>query len=151
MTTIATRDGVMAGDSLGTVSDTKVVCSEKLWISKRTGSVLGFSGDAAWLIMFKEWYEVGAKRQKAPDIRVQVEGAIHALELATDGKIWIWDIDFVPMPFQGEFLAVGSGLKYAMGAMTVGASARQAVSAACQLDPGTGLPIRWRKPRTIKG
>lgn len=147
MTTIATKNGVMAGDNLWTMGDTKIVCAEKIWISKRTDSVLGFSGDAAWLVMFKEWYESGAKRKMVPDIRVHVEGCIHALELTTDGKIWIWDIDFIPMPFQGEFLAVGSGSKYAMGAMAAGASARQAVSVACRLDPYSGLPVRWRKSR----
>jgi len=81
------------------------------------------------------WLRAGADPDKwgagNPDCYVLMVKPNGELFLAEDGL-------YFSGPIQCEYHAVGSGAKYALGAMAVGASAAQAVEVAARFDPHCG-------------
>ncbi len=132
MTTIAYRDGVLAGDTR--VTDGDIVCPEKIRkvFKLRNGCLFGHAGDADEGEMLKR-----AVAKSLPTPKVRNSDAICVMPngdvLFFEGKCWT--------KIDAPFAALGSGRKFAYGAMQVGASAKDAVRAACKLEKHSGLPI----------
>jgi len=67
---------------------------------------------------------------------------MEALVLTSDGKIWtFWNNPSVWTQVDQPYYAIGSGMTYAMGAMLAGATAKDAVKAACKADINSGMGI----------
>ncbi len=64
-----------------------------------------------------------------------------ALLIDTDGRAWRLESRLVPMPVLEPYAAIGSGQPYALMAMELGRSAREAVELACRFDASSGLPV----------
>lgn len=154
MTTIAYRDGIMAGDScwhansLQTTSMTKVT-------RLSSGSLFGAAGDGdirGLLILLDKIRSIdrmpsrtdlAALKCDVQAILVFPRGQVSMISIAPGGpegnnlehyEAQIW-------PANRGFTAVGTGAELAIGAMAAGKGARHAVGIACKFDINSRLPI----------
>lgn len=127
-------------------SDTQAVNSgiieqapyQKLFIKGRR--IFGLTGIASMLPKLIEWYEDGADPVKIPTFPGKQDGWY--------GEFIIWEAgrftQFCPLPdfpYGSEVpppFALGSGAKFAMGAMLAGKTPTEAVEIAAKLDESTG-------------
>lgn len=65
---------------------------------------------------------------------------VTVLELRGD-SIWLYDGHEKPFQIKQDFYAIGTGAAYAIAAMHLGKSPKEAVEIAALYDPGTGGPI----------
>ncbi len=131
MTTIAAcfSKKQMAADSMcsGEVDHYLV---EKLRVGKT--SVFGAAGDWDKILAFYSALEKGESLEGEIDIDV--------IELRHDG-IWVYSDSIIPARIKNDFYAIGSGSAYAIAAMHLGKSPKEAVEIAALYDPGTRGPI----------
>lgn len=139
MTCIAYRDGVMAGDGQASwargvkqLLDVKVV-KAKGHLFGVTGSVCPDTRAAA------DWFLAGAERYPHRAARFEL------LVVHPDGTIESCDWYGTRNVIHEAFWAVGCGATAALGAMEMGADARQAVKAAIKWVDGCGGRVTWRK------
>lgn len=141
MTTIAYRDGVMAADSRA-YSGSKVPIGEKVKIRRLDdGTLIGAStstcGAGTWVL---DWYEGGCIA-KAGDAEL-LPDKFDLLVVHPDGRVFIAsDHAVLSGPLTTPYIAIGSGNEYALGALAHGATAVQAVEAACTLDVWSEVPV----------
>ena len=101
-------------------------------------------------------YTIGATKRWAevnfdPEARPEEYGCIFSdpdeysfscLIVSKDGAtVTIVDDEMEPLEMTDDYMAVGSGAAYALGAMDNGATALQAVEIACQRDGSTSAPV----------
>lgn len=134
MTTIAANaeQGVMVCDSR-TQIDGMWWPAEKVFRVGR--ALIGGSGDSAAIRKFVAWY--GTNRLSKP----KLGDAFNALVLDDTG-LYYWCATLVPEKLMRGFHAVGSGGAAALGAMLAGATCREAVHIASQIDTYTGGDIK---------
>jgi len=102
----------------------------------------GAAGDWDKCIRFHELADKGGEADDDLDIE--------AIELRPDG-IYVYEGILTAVRIKNEFYAIGSGAPYAMAAMRLGLSPKEAVAIAAEFDPGTGGEIDvWRLPETKK-
>lgn len=138
MTTIAFKSGVIAGDTVVYDIDkirhmTKI---EKFNSPKFNCDILiGVSGDVRNMKLIIDWFKRGEESDpKFPSDSLDA--------LVWDGKtLWNFDTAMVPLKINEEMWAVGSGAKFAIGAMVHGATAELGVATAISYDPGSGGQI----------
>ena len=132
MTTIAARfsTGEIAADSMCSGDDVHYHVA-KLKIGAR--SVFGGAGNWDALLKFYALLE-------APGGAVDEDCEVEVLELREDG-IWVYEQTFLPARIKNDFYAIGTGRNYAIAAMHLGLTPREAVALAALYDPGTGGPI----------
>lgn len=144
MTTIAYRDGVMAADTMGSWSGDVNYGVPKL--AKTERFLMGFSGAYTFAHPMYEWI-LGKKDTplqefyKEPPEFDPGDSGITVLLASVDGKtpLWYFAADGNGAPLWGKtFESIGSGARFALGAMQCGASPEDAVRAAIALDDGTG-------------
>ena len=105
------------------------------------GDVIATSGDCAACLLLVHRWEAG----NAPDLEMFDDAEVVTLDadedfqnvLVTEGETFVIGRLFVPVLVDLPFFAIGSGAGYAMGAMAMGATAREAVEVACNLCPYT--------------
>lgn len=144
MTTIVVRDGIMAADSCVTVSseaggDRKFRC-EKIYkkvLPNGETVLIGTAGESAPGLVFVDWYGSGKPN---PTELLDGEADIDIIVLTTRG-VFGYDKWCRGEKLMGRFHAIGSGTKAALGALHMGATARQAVRIACKIDPYSAPPI----------
>lgn len=131
MTTIAYRDGVLAADTL--------VSTNSGWrdgsMSKvvRRGRLLAAAcGNTGCMQVFLDWVRAGC-RAEPPRMDENTEGAI----FMPDGLIIVFEQPGAT-PIRTPFYAMGSGARFAIGAMEAGAGAVEAVAIACRRDTASG-------------
>ena len=132
MTTIAFKDGIMAYDTLITADDK--VFSKKDKAFRINGYVVGCSGFLHDIDKFLEWVRAEMPENKP---KVDVDAIIHdgfKVRIVSKGCVLSKPID--------DFCAVGTGSEYAIGAMAMGATAKQAVEIAKKYDRATGGRIK---------
>lgn len=135
MSTIAFRAGVMAADSLITAGDMR--CGETKKIARGAkGTIGGAAGGLSDSALFVSWVEKDCEPEPPP-----FEGDLDGIVVLRDGRTFYVGKSGALVPFRAEFTAVGSGEKFAMGAMMAGASAAEAVRIAVTLDTGSGGEI----------
>lgn len=151
MTTLAYRSGVLAFDTQVTAG----------WGGRvgtfRKGAVvgqylIGCSGTLHACQMFMRWFtdayaysiNCGELIVPPPHIKeyMDEDDSINVLVIRRDGKVFSYDGVVHPYEIDGEFHARGSGSAFALGAMEMGASARQAVEAAIKWDTGSGGTVQ---------
>jgi len=140
MTTIAYRNGLMAGDTRA-YSGSKYPIGRKSKIKRlQNGTLIGVSsttpGGGEYVA---NWYETQDSSLILPDafslLAVHLNGDVF---FATDHKM-------LSGPLKADFFAIGSGCDFALGAMEMGASAQKAVEVSCYFDVWSDLPVEvWR-------
>jgi ATP-dependent protease HslVU (ClpYQ) peptidase subunit len=131
MTTIAARLSTLeiAADSQVSGDDVKYYI-EKLRRGK--GCIFGGAGDLDKLLKFYDSVE------KSGDFDDPIE--VDVLELRHDG-IYVYESTIHPVKVRGDFFAVGTGSAYALAAMHLGKSPKEAIEIASIFDPVTGGPV----------
>lgn len=137
MTTIAYKDGVLASDSLSCWGNSRDGAVTK--IRKRGPYLAAISGVLGPGQKFLDWFSAGMNGD--PPERPQDDN-IHAL-----GFIFMPDGMLLTLTRYGwersksEHCAAGSGAEFATGAMSMGATAAEAVAVAMKHDTHTGGEI----------
>ena len=132
MTTLAYRDGVIAGDSLTWDGNTCNGMIKKCGVMA-DGSLWGYAGTVAYLDKIRLW--LACPLGDPPECKDS-----ELLIVLRDGRVRSWEAE-AWCDIEAPFRALGSGADVARGAMAMGASAEQAVKIAADLDAFTGGPI----------
>lgn len=146
MTTIATKDGVMACDSQWTVGDLKGVSRTKIRRLK-SGAILGFSGENDSRALEKLLENVKTPQQlPLPKKLHELKQDLHAILLFPDRRIFVISTIAVTdneheesgvVEVSRPFWAVGAGGHLALGALWSGKSAEEAVACGIEFDPAS--------------
>lgn len=129
MTTIAYREGVMAGDGRATQGGTVMSSTQKKVCRFRDGSLFGYAGDREDGERLKQAIKAGAAAPKL--------GNINALLVTPDGKIRFYEGQ-VWVDVKDLYTATGSGSPHALTAMDCDLGAVDAVKKAILRDPSSG-------------
>lgn len=143
MTTIAIDERMVAADGKRTDgSEIIELAARKIRVAH--GRIYAITGEARAFGPAIEWHNDGAQVGLLPPCGKDSRWTLIVIESAEDGRYRLSvygsdsglpDVYPIPQTF-------GSGASYAMGAMRVGASARQAVEAAIGLDVHSGGEIQ---------
>ena len=135
MTIVAYRNGVMASDSLMTNGGTRSAFMQKLF--RIDDCLIGVSGECAPVMRFIEQFDLD-KMSKLSNI---VTG-MYAL-IVKGRKVYMYDDgSMIPIDPATQYVAIGSGAPFALGAMAIGAGPVRAVRAAIKHDIQCGGKIQ---------
>ncbi len=133
MTTIAYRSGILAADS-GVYMNNALIGSYTKIVRNKHGLMGGAAGNISDIQSFHKWIMGGAKGD------LPFFDDTTGLLVTTDGKVELIHLG-QRSPVQSPFIAIGSGLEVAMGAMCAGASAEEAVAIAIRIHAHSDGPI----------
>ena len=148
MSVVAYRNGKLAADSRAYGGDYITSPGQKRKIHRLLdGSMVGVTSAVVGMPeRYVAWLNAGANPDKwgagSPDgcmLMIKPNGDVF---IAVDGL-------FFSGPIQCAYHAIGSGSKYAMGAMAMGASAEAAVKVACQFDSHCGGEVMVLEKTTV--
>lgn len=152
MTTIAYRDGIMVSDSRAFAGNSSFIGSKEKIFQLPDGGLIGISTNkpglgesfAAW--MHKRMLSGTSLTEPAQDAPGRGEHELTALMVLSDGTVLYFHDSSEPAgPLSAPYFAIGSGDRYAMGAMAMGASAEEAIQVAARYDPWTAAPLNvWK-------
>jgi hypothetical protein len=146
MTTIAYRDGIMAADSRAFPGhwEFAVGSKDKLFRLGRgdhrfTGALVGISSNFVGASeLLRPWLEAGADPFDMPPFKPDA----FTILVVANQEIFLADNQCTfTGPLGAPYAAIGGGAALAVGAMAMGASAHRAVEIACDLHPGSALPV----------
>lgn len=126
MTTIATDGKSIAGDGAWHACDNIVSHNARKVVRLDDGSLFGSSGDYQHRQKVIEWLNSGGKPPSVRDFA--------GLRLMPNGQIIYYGDGLEGLPIDAP-AAVGSGDRFALGAMDAGANAKDAVRCAIKRDP----------------
>lgn len=136
MTSIAYRDGVLVSDSA--VFDRGTYCGQSAKIGQAPdGTIGGGAGQMAEVSRFLEWMTGGMDGAPPKVINDDTE----CIFIRPDGVVWWLGHDCLPSRLDGDFFAIGSGFRIAIGAMAMGATAARAIEVCADLDSMTRRPL----------
>lgn len=123
--------------------------SPKIWIAK--GCAWGGAGSTAHLSQFKLWTHGKAKRPefKKEEDEEEPTSKLEIMQLHPRNGIFLWINADLPEKVEEAFYAIGTGAGFAVGAMSKGATAEEALEIAAKWDKGTRLPGHVVKLRDI--
>lgn len=105
------------------------------------GGRVGFSGAASHSLALLQWFKDGRDPLTYP----KHDDPAGALFLPDEGGAWGYGGPY-PEKYEDKFIAQGCGRDYALAAMYLGKSAREAVEVACALDVNCGCGIDVLEP-----
>lgn len=139
---------IMVADSyaLGLISYARQTKQDKVrtlrW--KNEAALVGMSSDHLGVpALVYDWLAAGADQEKKPELSVN-ENSDPNLDcmIATESGLWIMNSSLMPARIESTDLAIGSGAKFALGAMWAGRTAEEAVRCAIDCDPICSGPVR---------
>lgn len=144
MTTIAYNKGVLAFDSRVTSGGVNVGSVVK---GKKTRKYLiAAAGSCEDTDAWMDWMESGGKLEDRKNYGLDKECDMECVAVDKKGRVFQYGSKCYPYTYKSQFLALGSGWAFAMGAMALGASASEAVKVAAKFDVATGgsvLELKW--------
>lgn len=143
MTTIAVSrsERSMASDSRITVSS-GAVTNLKQKIFKVPMGLVGIAGGASAALIFVDALNKMADGAEIGAVINDADESFEALLLRNDGRLIFIEGGGAPLELTASFFSIGSGSHLALGAMSHGASVKDAVKTAMRYDPYTGGPVR---------
>lgn len=96
--------------------------------------LIGFAGTASEIIDIVDFYMNPDLYERMPRTK-----GLTGLVLTESKKIYMFDTPGKWLAVNTPYCAIGSGLHVALGALSVGASPKEAVIAASKVDPFTGM------------
>jgi 20S proteasome alpha/beta subunit len=143
VTTIAYRDGVLAGDTRSTNQSDEILPGHVRKVYRlRNGSLIAFAG------MLASIQAVVSKIKKDPNGILTISKSdgsnIEGLLIYPDGKVMQFDGSGWTS-VKADYYAIGSGAVVARVAMRLGLSAKEAVRLAFEFVPSTGGRIQTVK------
>lgn len=143
MTTVAWKSGQLAADKK--LDQWMTTC--KIF-KLPNGAYLSGAGLFDDIVEIAAWFAAGCPPETNPDCS---EDSTDLLLMEADGSCyWLTDPFLRKMKITEGYYAVGSGAKYAIGAMAAGKSAKDAVLIAAKHDPDTGNGVDVVKVRKKK-
>jgi len=138
LSVVVYHKGVMAADSRAYSGSTHPI-GTKLKIHRLAdGSIVGITSNQVGMPeAFVEWLNKGANR----DDVMPAEPCLSAIHVSPTGEVAIYSDGYTPSRVMGETFTVGSGRKYALGAIAMGADAVRAVEVAIENDLWCGGPV----------
>lgn len=136
MTIIVWTPVAMAADRLAGRGDTKLFLRK---IHRCGNEVMAATGTSDFSEAMFEWYKRGARPEDFP--KTQEKDDYSVLVVGTAEKIVHYDRTPYPVRLLQPFAAFGCGREAALGALEMGATAHQAVVAACKWIIGCGGQI----------
>lgn len=139
MTTVAFKDGIMAGDTRGHDGAVGLVPIPKVFKKKIKNKEVIFGVAGYWeaALMFIDWY--ASRDASIMERLMKLRGDDDFDVIIWDGKKLInADALMYPVELTEAYYAIGSGAAHAITAMDCGKSAVQAVQMAMKRDTNTG-------------
>ena len=146
MTTIAWDGKTLASDSLGDQNGLRMPTTKlhRGVLTDKVPFIIGISGQNSWAHMLYNWVKtldtMGVCQARYPDqdsendpTAIIVLGQ-HKIAFFKTGPVWI--------RLERKYHAVGSGRDYAIMAMRLGKTSKEAVKLACEFDVYSGGEIR---------
>lgn len=149
MTTIvfSRPHGIIAADSRNTDSSGAVFKVRKIDRLENGRYFLG-AGHLYTIGLVRDWAESDFSEDERPGFGVLFcdraeDFSFSCLVISEDGRIAVLvDDEMQPQPVHDDYLAIGSGAAYAIGALESGATPEQAVQIAIDHDGNSGGPIQ---------
>lgn len=136
MTVIAWDGRTLAADRMIVDGYTKQVGTK---IHKINGELFGASGCWSTGMARMDWVRAGMNPADYPRVPEDEFGRL--LRVTADRRIMLYTVNGLPMQYESPFYAIGSGSDFALAAMYLGHTARQAVHVACELSSECGMGI----------
>jgi len=139
MTTVAWKDGVLAADKKASQGGSGYRVT-KLFRTKT--HAIAFAGELGYGMQFVEWF----KSDRSQDCPLTSDADVTVLVMSLEtGTCVQWECPGVPIPIEDSFCAIGSGQDLAVGAMSFGATAIEAVECASAWDNASGLGLNYAR------
>ena len=138
MTTISYRDGILAADSA--ISYGTYLNGERCKITICKNYLVAMAGTAWLRNPLEEWVMRDCDPDDIPEALLKHEDKFATLIIDREGIAHEFDNGHL-MPIYADYTAIGSGGALALGPMAHGATAEQAVMAACRHDKSSGGPV----------
>jgi len=135
MTTIAWDGKTLAADSQITEGGLRSHQREEK-IIKHENQFFAFAGSLVSCLAVIEWLKAGGKKKKRPELDDLNFVVLHI----QNGRANLYYDEFVPLQQLPPYTA-GTGREVALGAILAGATAKEAVEIACDVDIMSGLPV----------
>ncbi len=150
MSVITYRSGIMAADSRAWSGTSAPIGAKNKIHRLKDGTLIGATSSVPGLgERLVQWYEDGAD---ADCLTVGIDDDFSLLVVKPDGSVFLFaDTPYPSGPLSAPYYSVGSGCKYALGAMAAGTSAEEAAMIACELDTVCGLPVHVARLDGKKG
>lgn len=139
MTIIAYRDGILAADSGAWYGDAFLGHGNKIDVLP-DASLLATSGTWSDGELAREWFS-GDQTGERP----KMDDSFGGLLVRPGGLVLQLGSKCIPFELRAPFHADGSGHEIAIGAMHMGATAIQAVEAACEWSSRCRGPVQWHR------
>lgn len=133
MTIVAWDGETLAADRRTCVGIYKAASVTKIF--RVPGGLVGISGLLSVGLQIKDWILNEGKPEDYPDVGEDNEATVLWIR---PKKILLMSDSPTPVALETPHFAIGSGSEYALAAMHLGCTAREAVDVACDLDVGCG-------------
>lgn len=109
--------------------------------SKRlpNGDIVAWTGEAAQGLILSDWHVDGADPEKWPKFQ-ETDDWCRLIVITKQGVIEYEQYP-APMRFEGAYMAWGAGRDFALGALAMGATAKEAVEVACRFNNSCGMGV----------
>lgn len=136
---------VVAWDGKTLAADKRATCAGMLSTTTKlrridcggNATLLSWTGNQDAGQLMAEWYAAGADPTKWPAVQSDKESWSRLIGVDASG-VWFYETQPTKMRVEDPFMAWGSGRDFAMAAMHLGRSAREAIEVACAFDTGCG-------------
>lgn len=135
MTTVAYKSGILAADKMSVHGTSKH--SRVTKVHKINGCLCAIAGPYDIGMELLHWLQEGAEPDDFPAIQSETNEA-SLLVITPERRITLYERSPIPLIFEQEFAAIGSGRDFALAAMDLGCSAEEAVRVAMRFDAFTG-------------
>lgn len=138
MSTVVYSNGVMAADTRAYSGNGHPIGNKMKIRRLSDGSLVGVTSNVVGFSeAFMQWLETGDDGDLPSS-----EFAFDALHVKPNGQVFLYCDSLSPAgPLIGQHFTIGSGKKYALGALHAGLTPIQAVEIAAALDQFSGLPV----------
>lgn len=138
MSVIAWDGKTLAADKRASYGTTILTTTK---IFRVGGCLVGYTGDAVFGEQMLAWIRAGANVEDFPAAQRDKDDWCGVLVITPEGKVSRYERVPYPLTYEDKFFAAGSGGDFALAAMHLGKTAREAVELACKLDSGCGNGI----------
>lgn len=137
MTCIAFDGRTLAGDKQATNHECRSNVVTKVF--KHNGYLIGIAGAGNLAFEMLDWFKGGCVKLDFPESGEDEYATL--MVITPEKKILIYTGRPTPVPYEQEYVAIGSGRDYALAAMHLGYDAKKAVAVACHFDTNCGNGI----------
>lgn len=138
MTCIAWDGKTLAADKRTSFGGASVTTTK---IHRVNGSLVGCAGITAQIAEMIVWLRGGAEPKDFPAPQRDSKECVSMLVIRPDGQVVQYENTPYPIVIESRIWSIGSGRDFALAAMHLGKSAKDAVQLACDLDMNCGNGI----------